>query len=64
MNVGDFDGDGNEDIFLSQNFFALSTGMHSGVMMLDTGWMPGGDYGCEGLVAANWRRFRGRNRGF
>ncbi len=27
VNVGDFDGDGNEDIFLSQNFFALSTGM-------------------------------------
>jgi hypothetical protein len=26
-NVGDFDGDGNEDIFLSQNFFALATGM-------------------------------------
>jgi hypothetical protein len=27
VNVGDFDGDGNEDIFLSQNFFAVSTGM-------------------------------------
>jgi len=27
VNVGDFDGDGNEDIFLSQNFFALATGM-------------------------------------
>ncbi|MFZ0828242.1 MAG: VCBS repeat-containing protein, partial [Verrucomicrobiia bacterium] len=24
VNVGDFDGDGNEDIFLSQNFFALA----------------------------------------
>jgi hypothetical protein len=27
VNVGDFDGDGNEDVFLSQNFFALATGM-------------------------------------
>ena len=27
VNVGDFAGDGNEDIFLSQNFFALATGM-------------------------------------
>ena len=27
VNVGDFDGDGNEDIFLSQNFFAIATGM-------------------------------------
>jgi hypothetical protein len=27
VNVGDFDGDGNEDIFLSQNFFAVAPGM-------------------------------------
>ena len=27
VNVGDFDGDGIEDVFLSQNFFAVSTGM-------------------------------------
>ena len=27
VNVGDFDGDGNEDVFLSQNFFAVTTGM-------------------------------------
>jgi len=27
VNVGDFDGDGNEDIFLSQNFFAMASGM-------------------------------------
>jgi hypothetical protein len=27
VNVGDFDGDGKEDIFLSQNFFALASGM-------------------------------------
>jgi hypothetical protein len=27
VNVGDFDGDGNEDVFLSQNFFELTTGM-------------------------------------
>ena len=27
VNVGDFDGDGNEDVFLSQNFFALAPGM-------------------------------------
>jgi len=26
VNVGDFDGDGNEDIFLSQNFFAVASG--------------------------------------
>ena len=26
VNVGDFDGDGNEDIFLSQNFFELARG--------------------------------------
>jgi hypothetical protein len=25
VNVGDFDGDGNEDVFLSQNFFAMAT---------------------------------------
>jgi hypothetical protein len=27
VNVGDFDGDGNEDVFLSQNFITLATGM-------------------------------------
>ena len=27
VNVGDFDGDGNEDIFLSQNFFVVTTHM-------------------------------------
>ena len=27
VNVGDFDGDGNEDVFLSQNFFAMAPGM-------------------------------------
>ena len=27
VNVGDFDGDGNEDIFLSQNFITLGAGM-------------------------------------
>jgi hypothetical protein len=27
VNVGDFDGDGNEDIFLSQNFITLAAGM-------------------------------------
>ena len=27
VNVGDFDGDGLEDIFLSQNFYAIATGM-------------------------------------
>jgi hypothetical protein len=40
VNVGDFDGDGNEDIFLSQNFFAVSTGM----LRLDAGrglWLRG-----------------------
>jgi hypothetical protein len=26
VNVGDFDGDGNEDVFLSQNFFAIASG--------------------------------------
>ena len=26
VNVGDFDGDGNEDIFLSQNFFEMASG--------------------------------------
>jgi hypothetical protein len=29
VNVGDFDGDGNEDIFLSQNFFELASGVMS-----------------------------------
>ncbi len=29
VNVGDFDGDGNEDIFLSQNFFELASGAAS-----------------------------------
>jgi enediyne biosynthesis protein E4 len=28
VNVGDFDGDGNEDIFLSQNFFPVGAGTH------------------------------------
>ncbi len=28
VNVGDFDGDGQEDVFLSQNFFALPWEMH------------------------------------
>jgi enediyne biosynthesis protein E4 len=27
VNVGDFDGDGNEDVFLSQNFITLAAGM-------------------------------------
>jgi hypothetical protein len=26
VNVGDFDGDGNEDVFLSQNFFPMASG--------------------------------------
>jgi hypothetical protein len=40
VNVGDFDGDGIEDVFLSQNFFAVSTGM----LRLDAGrglWLRG-----------------------
>jgi len=39
VNVGDFDGDGNEDIFLSQNFFELAPGsMAMAFRVEDAGW--------------------------
>jgi hypothetical protein len=45
VNVADFDGDGCEDIFLSQNFFALPSGVHR----LDAGrglWLRGNGRGA------------------
>jgi hypothetical protein len=35
VNVGDFDGDGNEDVFLSQNFFAMASGAVSMTYRID-----------------------------
>ena len=57
VNVGDFDGDGNEDIFLSQNFF--------GRQRADSGRMtPDAGCGCAVWVAADWKRYRGRSPAF
>ena len=64
VNVGDFDGDGNEDVFLSQNFSELaSSAAAMSVRVEDAAddWTRGGDYGCAGTVAASSRRFRARN---
>jgi enediyne biosynthesis protein E4 len=37
VNVGDFDGDGNEDIFLGQNFFAMATSMAANMFQVVDG---------------------------
>ncbi|GIT77621.1 MAG: hypothetical protein Ct9H300mP32_0030 [Verrucomicrobiota bacterium] len=42
--MADFDSDGNEDVFLSQNFFAVA--------MRITGWMPARGCCCSGTGRA------------
>jgi hypothetical protein len=57
VNVGDFDGNGNEGVFLSQNFFALAAGMlrpDDGGYRLDAGrglWLRGSGGGRLEAVA-------------
>ena len=56
MNVGDFDGDGNEDIFLSQNFFELA----SGAVAMS---FPGSKMRLRRLDAGRGLWLRGHGRG-
>jgi len=54
VNVGDFDGDGNEDVFLSQNFITLA----AGVLRPDD---AGRGLWLRAQAAASSKRFRDRN---
>jgi hypothetical protein len=58
VNVGDFDGDGNEDIFLSQNFFELASGAASMLPTRDGDWTRAGF-----VVARDGRRQAGSGSG-
>ena len=52
VNVGDMDGDGREDVFLSQNFLPWVSTCRA--------WMRDGAYGCKAMDKADFAPCRAR----